>query len=445
MVQAKGSKGVLLLAIESSYKTLPGSPTVYKKPFNKNSLSGKQSLIESNTITGTRNPVEPGRGQIDPGGSQEFPLCARNVGLDLLLMFGAPTTTDVSTAGTLTGATGATTTIGTWTAVADGAFKVAIDGGTAQAVGPIDFSSGVTTMANVASKIQAAVRAVSTGGFTNATVTFNTETSQFVITSGTTGASSSVSQLTAPTSGTNISGTNFMKCTAGTLAGGVALYQHVFKIGDTMPSATMQKGFTDIGKYFTTPGCKIGKWAISMAVGNNELVYTCDIMASTETGGTSALSATPTELPLTKFNNFQCRVLEGGVAASNVRKFDLSVDFGLDGDTFALDGEAARGDISEGMTQVTGSIETLFQDTTQLEKAEQGTESSLQATLTSGNYSLAIDIPEVMFERTSPPIDGPKGLLATLPYRGFYRDNADATAIKITLINDVAEYALPSA
>ncbi len=442
--QAKGGKSILLMAVESSYATRPETPTVYKLPFNKNSLGGKQGLIESNTITGTRNPTEPGRGQIDPGGAIEAPLDVRNSGLWLLKMFGAPTTTNVSTAGTLTGATGVTTTIGTWTAVSDGAFKVAIDGGAATAVGPIDFSTGVTTMANVASKIQAAVRAVATGGFTLVTVAWDETNTRFVITSGTTGASSAVSNLTAPASGTNISGTGFMKCTAGTLAAGKTLYQHVFKVGDDMPSATFEKGFTDIGKYFRTPGSKIGKWSMSLAVGNNELVQNFDVMASTETIETSALSATPTELALAKFNNFQGTVSEGGSANTDIRKFDLNVDFGLDGDTFALNGLASRTDITEGLVQVTGSIETMFKDTALLEKAANGTASSLRASVTSGDHSLAIDIPEVIFERTSPGVDGPKGMLATLAYRGYYKDNADATAIKVTLINDVTEYALPA-
>lgn len=442
--QAKGAKSNLLMAIESSYATLPGSPTVYKLPFNKNSLGAKQSLIESNTITGTRNPVEPGRGQIDSSGTIEVPVDVQNSGLWLLHMFGAPTTTDASIAGKLTGATGVTTTLGTWTAVIDGAFKVAIDGSTATAVGPIDFSSGVTTMANVASKIQTAIRAVGTGGFTSATVAFDTTNTQFIITSGTTGASSSVSQLTAPASGTNISGSTFMKCTAGTLTSGATLYQHIWKIGDDMPSATMEKGLTDLGEYYRSPGCKISKWGMSLAVGNNELVQTFDIMAATETQETSALSATPTELTLTKFNNFQGAVSEAGSAANNVRKLDLNVDFGLDGDTYCLNGQATRTDITEGVVQVTGTVEALFNSTTLIGKAIDGTESSLSAAMTSGNNSLTIDIPELIFERPNVNIDGPKGLFLSVPFRAYYKDNADATAIKITLVNGVASYALPA-
>jgi len=240
--QARGMKGLLLLAFESEYGVTPGTPNAVRLPFNKNTLTSKQSLIESNTITGRRDPTEPGMGQIDTSGNIEFPLDVRNTGHYLALSFGAPTTTSQSTAGTLQGTSGVSTTIATWTAITDGGFKISIDGGTATAVGPIDFSTGVTTMANVATKIQTAIRAAgASAGFTGATVEWDATNTRFKITSGSTGASSAVSLLTAPTSGTNISTT--MKCESGTVTAGASLYKHVFKVQDDMPSATIEKGF----------------------------------------------------------------------------------------------------------------------------------------------------------------------------------------------------------
>ena len=46
--QAKGMKSVTNLAFESTYATQPTSGKWYVQPINKNELTGKQSLIQSN-------------------------------------------------------------------------------------------------------------------------------------------------------------------------------------------------------------------------------------------------------------------------------------------------------------------------------------------------------------------------------------------------------------
>lgn len=316
--QARGIKGALLLAFESAYGVTPVTPTVYRLPFNKNTLTAKQSLIESSTITGRRDPVAPGMGQIDVSGNIEFPLCVRNVGVWLTHMFGEPVTT-----------------------------------------------------------------------------------------------------------------------------GSAAPYTHIWKVKDDMPSTTLEKGFGDLSKHATYPGCKISKFALSAAVGNNELTANVDVMGANEVLNSAPLNDTPTILSLLRFNNFQASVVEGSTALADCRKMDLSIDFGLDGDTYCLNGSGARTDIAEGLIQPTGSIEALFKNTSLLDKAINGTETSLKLTFTSGPHSLVFLLPELIFERSTPTIDGPKGLLLSLAYRAFYSDNSDNSAVKITLINDVASYALP--
>lgn len=119
-----------------------------------------------------------------------------------------------NTAAYLTGGTSATSVVATWTAVNNGSFRVTIDG-VAHNVDTINFSSGVTTMADVATKIQTALRAATSG---NETVVWSTN--HFTITSGTTGSTSQISVLSTSTGtvGTDISGlgaTNFIDGDAG--------------------------------------------------------------------------------------------------------------------------------------------------------------------------------------------------------------------------------------
>lgn len=105
----------------------------------------------------------------------------------------------------LTGAIGA---LSAFQAVTNGSFAVSIDG-VSEDIPALNFSTD-TTLAQVAARIQTAVRAVASGGFTLATVEL--EGTQIRVTSGTTGDISNVSFLAAvaPAAGTDISGTGFL-------------------------------------------------------------------------------------------------------------------------------------------------------------------------------------------------------------------------------------------
>ncbi len=441
MVQALGTKGKLLLAFEDTYNETPAAPAAYDMPFNTHGLGDSQTLVKSNTIRGRTDPTRPGRGNIDDGGPVVVPVDVRHFPLWLRAKLGAPVTTNVSTAGTLTGATGVTTTIGTWTAVTDGAFKVAIDGSAATAVGPIDFSSGVTTMANVASKIQAAIRAVATGGFTNATVTWSDANTNFVITSGTTGASSAVSNLTAPASGTNISGATFMKCTAGTLVAGKALYQHVFKNSDTSPSAVIEAGNPDINFYALHNGMKVTSMGLSFALSNKELTANIELMGAKQTNAAASFVESATSYSFERFDDFQAIVKEGGVECAIITQIDINIDMGLDGDTFALGHGGYRSHVNKGTIAPTGTINAFFESAALLDKARNGTETSLEVILTNGDFSLAILMPEVLLERKTPGIEGPTGVKISLPYQAYFDNAAEDTSLQITVVNDVEAYA----
>ncbi|MDF2631432.1 MAG: hypothetical protein K0Q85_28 [Caproiciproducens sp.] len=443
--QARGYKGTLLLAFEDEYGITPALPTVYMLPFNSNSLAGSQEQIQSNTITGRRDPVEPGEGTIDCAGTIVVPMDVRNSGIWLTLLLNEPTTTNENTAGKLTGATGVTTTIGTWNAVTAGAFKVSIDGSAATDVGPIDFSTGATTMPLVASKIQTAIRAVATGGFTNATAAWDNTNTRFIITSGTSGNSSSVSALSAPATNTDISGTGFIRGTNGTTTAGKTLYKHIWKLTDDMPSATIEKGFGDLSSFSRCPGVKISKFSLSAQMGNNELTASIDVMAATETFTDTTLSDNPTEHVLKRFNNTKASVKENGVFLADCRKMDIVIDSGLDGDTYCFsetNTDAVRTALNEGMVQVTGNVETLFKSMTLLNKAINNTKSGLALKLVNGDHYCEIEAPELKFKRTSPGVDGPKGILLSLDYTGFYQEDADNSAVVVTLVNDVPSYAI---
>lgn len=111
-----------------------------------------------------------------------------------------------------TGGTSAETNISLWDNVADGSFRITLDG-TAYNVDGLDFTAGpVTTMTEVATVIQVAIRTL-TGG--DETVTWNTN--RFIINSANTTVNSEVNTITTSTGtvGTDISGATWTDLASG--------------------------------------------------------------------------------------------------------------------------------------------------------------------------------------------------------------------------------------
>jgi len=119
-----------------------------------------------------------------------------------------------STSGLILGAalTALQQAIANWTAINNGGFHITVDGGANTNVTGLNFAAAGNLNA-VAAIIQTGIQALG-GSFAAVTCKWNASTGQFQITSGTSGASSSVSALTAPIAGTDISGAGFLGMTA---------------------------------------------------------------------------------------------------------------------------------------------------------------------------------------------------------------------------------------
>jgi hypothetical protein len=227
---------------------------------------------------------------------------------------------------------------------------------------------------------------------------------------------------------------------APTTTGTADPYTHVFKIGESQPSAVLEQGFSDISVFELFNGVKVSKFSISFG-GDGELTAKIDVIGGKETIGATSVDATPTTITITKLGNFQAALKEGGTSIATVLSVDLNFDFGLDGDTYCLGGGGFRTSIEEGIVQISGTLKAFFENTTLLNKAINGTESSLEITLTNGTHSLAFKLPELIFERNSPGIDGPKGVNVELPYKAYFDNDAGNSAAIVTLVNGQTTYA----
>lgn len=129
---------------------------------------------------------------------------------------------------------GAVGTLSAFQAVTNGSFAVSIDG-VSEDITALNFSTD-TTLAQVAARIQTALQAVATGGFTAATCVISG--TQIKITSGTAGDGSTVSVLApvSPAAGVDISGPGFLNGRAG-----VAVVQPGYTPGDLVSEAALIK------------------------------------------------------------------------------------------------------------------------------------------------------------------------------------------------------------
>jgi len=217
-------------------------------------------------------------------------------------------------------------------------------------------------------------------------------------------------------------------------------YVHEFKIGDTMPSFTYEKQFTDLATdvYSRFLGCKIATFGMTLG-GDGELVGNISAVGASHANESSSFDGSPTTPTLTRLENFEAALTEGGGALSNATEISINVDFGLDTGNYVIGGSGVRGSLPEGLVGVSGSLKTLFEDTTLLAKALAGTESGLKLTITGGSSSVfELEIQELQYALNAPEIPGPQGLLVDLNFQGFYSDGSEASALVARLTNSEA-------
>lgn len=184
--------------------------------------------------------------------------------------------------------------------VADGSFAISIDGD-AQNIDAIDFTGDVT-IDDIAATVQAALRAVASGGFTNAEV--EAFGSQLIIRSGTTGDASTVSAMSTSTGtiGTDVIGSGFLNgadsaviltlsgYTPGTIADEMAEVQEAARCsGRAVYGWALERTYRDTSDQETASTWAQGRRALLGLVSNSLNAYdaniTTDIGSVTRTNG----------------------------------------------------------------------------------------------------------------------------------------------------------------
>lgn len=230
-------------------------------------------------------------------------------------------------------------------------------------------------------------------------------------------------------------------------SGTAAPYTHTGKVNfsgatedsDLPVGLSIQIGFEDIDEFHLYDGCRINSLAVN-ATSEGVCVFDVGVIGQGVTRAAATMDASPTTYTSTALDHFACTLTEGGGASTIVTDVNLTLNNNLDASMYVIGGAGSLGDLPTGMASVTGSLTALFQNDTLLAKGRNHTESSLSLVWTSGSYSLTLEVPELVYEPAAPTISGPAGIRATMNFRGYYGDDADATALKYVLVNTVATY-----
>jgi hypothetical protein len=178
-------------------------------------------------------------------------------------------------------------------------------------------------------------------------------------------------------------------------------------------------------------GCKIA--SLGLVLSRKRLRATIGIAGCSVA---AAATATPSAVTIAPFLAHQMSFTEGGSALDGATELAIDVDFGITPDDFIIAGPAYRKALDEGSVRVSGRLTRLFDSDAQLTKSLANTETSLGVAVNNGSKTLTISLPEVMFEFPTTDVQGPQGRMMVLPFKAFVGDDADESAIQMSIADN---------
>lgn len=206
---------------------------------------------------------------------------------------------------------------------------------------------------------------------------------------------------------------------------------NVLKTGVTQKSFTIEQGSLDIGQYTVYTGCTVTSMTLDVPL-NGMCKSTFNVI-----GKDMSLSATPLDGTVTMpaatqpFYHGTGSFLEGGSAVGIITSLNLTIDNGVQSN-FAL-GNTASISATPGMSTITGTIQVYFENGTLVNKFLNGSDSSIQFTLTDGVKSHTYLLPKVKYNGSTREIAGQQPITMSLPFTAHY-DSLNSSNIVITRV-----------
>ena len=237
---------------------------------------------------------------------------------------------------------------------------------------------------------------------------------------------------------------------ADTVTGTASPYTHTIKAADSLPAGlSIEKGMTDIAKYFKYTGCKVNQIVLSAPV-EGIVAVTFDFIGKDETVAGTSMDATPVTYAYSPFTGFEGVVKVGGSQVGYITSYDnITLLNNLDGSIYTFPGATQsagyKRSLPEGKIIVTGSFSYMFENTTIYDFAKNSMEKALDLIFTkgtgagtTGNEKLTITIPEVHFKPESPEISGDQGIIGKADFTAYYDNASEATSLQMVLLNSQA-------
>lgn len=391
MAITQGYRSQTLAGWETDIHGVLADPDYYKVPFMTNSLSFTQALNDSAVLTGIRSTTKPFFGNRTAEGSLDVPFDADISGFFFKGLCGNAESSTATDA--------VTNEISAWTATTN--YKVGDI--VKDSVGGVTDTYFVCTVAGTSGATEPTWASGAGTEYTDGTVTWISSQDNY----------------------------------------------HKFYVSTTqLPYMFVEKAFPDINEYIVYRGCKVNTMSLSVG-GDGEMMASMNMMGvrADDPSATSIGDGTGTSTDLTtnrfQFQNFKADLSSSVMTNDEVAAVqDVSLEFSnsLQGNIYTINSRGSRREIPEGLMNISGTINALFEGTTLMQKANDGTELDMTFSFVEEEHVCRITLPEARIEPFDPSVDGPEGLTASISFRA-YRDNDTQSPITIILTNSVASYA----
>lgn len=221
---------------------------------------------------------------------------------------------------------------------------------------------------------------------------------------------------------------------------GAGPYVHTFASGSyTLPSMTIEAQHPEVPNFDIYTGVKANSvtWTMERS---GLLTAAVELMGQREVSNNTS-TITLTDIPVTRFTNFQGNVERDAVALGNVVSNSITYTNNLDPiEILRADGLVDGFDAS--LAMLSGTCRVRFADKVLMNQASAGTPCALSFKYQiSAAASLVLTAHEVYLSRSRRPIEGPTGIMVDFDWKAAKAGGAPNRMLTAVLTNSQASYA----
>lgn len=228
--------------------------------------------------------------------------------------------------------------------------------------------------------------------------------------------------------------------------GASAPYTHVFSLANPLPvSMGLELDYgaaiVGAGRYLRLVGVRVAKATFKFqSSGFCEVTY--DLRgADFSLTATTPIDASPDDYGHSGFSMFSATLTEGGAPYAQATDLTIVWDNDLDDSLFVIGGGGVRADLPEGFCKISGQMTALYASASLITKGIDSTDSALVLTLqhgsgvgTASNEKITFNVPNLLYDVTSPPVDGPRGLRQQINYNAHQVGTSEQAA-SVTILS----------